>query len=95
MSEKYILIKESVLNSRIEELKQKQAEEFCMQDEAVIYFNIREELQSLKQKGEVVEVENNETLTDLFHSTRPAGLPFGEFVENKGYKLLKTNNERS
>ena len=57
MNEKYILIKESVLNSRIEELKQKQAEEFCMQDEAVIYFNVREELQSLKQKGEVVEIE--------------------------------------
>ena len=40
-------------------------------------------------KAEIVEIEDNETINELFHSTRPFGMPFGEFVENKGYKIVK------
>lgn len=46
-------------------------------------------LQHLQSKGEVVKLDGNETITELFHSTRPFGTSIGEFIESKGYKLIK------
>ena len=78
---RYILIPEKDLNSRIEELipQSKHNEKVGEYDgEGTII----SELQSLKQKGEEVEVEEI-TDDDLTHNSL-------EFLRNNGYKLIKT-----
>ena len=104
MSNKYILLKESDLDSRIEELDDeiKRLDDSSPHD----WINIREKtilkykterqiLQSLKQKGEVVELSECEIIDDLFYNGYTKTVEdvragkFHKYLTNKGYKLIK------
>ena len=77
----YLLIPIEEIDSRIKEIKRE------------LYQDIKtNELNSLKSKGKIVEIENNK-LTDLFkeYSHSNTKQTFESFIVNeKDYKLIKT-----
>lgn len=85
----YLLIELSEIDSRIKELGHlmKVADDNQALEE---FSNKRDECFNLKQKGEIVEIEDKNITTELFHSTRPFGESIGEFIEKQGFKLIKT-----
>lgn len=92
----YYLIPKELIDSRIEELKKKQADEFCMQDEAVVYFNVKEELQSLTQQSELVKLidvnELEKTYRKEFDNYSEKGFAVSTMMTHiyRNYKLIKT-----
>ena len=79
---KFLLIEEENINNRIDELE-KEVKQFGNLTTGQLLLNtLIKELQSLKQKGEEVEVEEI-TDDDLTHNSL-------EFLRNNGYKLIKT-----
>ena len=83
MSENYILIKESDLDSQIEELDRLKQQSKAKDDLATFELTLDriDELQSLKQKGEVVEISEI-TNDDLTHNSL-------KFLKSMDYKLIK------
>ena len=85
---RYILIKESDLDSRIEELKENinhnsTARELSMIESEVLC------IQSLKQKGEVVEITE---IKQFIEEKQVKGMnvtPFKFLLERQNYKLIK------
>ena len=87
---RYILIKESDLDSRIEELDRLKQQSKAKDDLATFELTLDriDELQSLKQKGEVVEVQRlNETMKHWLNYKK--SLDFFDFLKELKYKLIK------
>ena len=91
MNNRYILIKESDLDSRIEEYQKtikSMKENNLLTHDYYRTQGMEAELQSLKQKGEVVEVEKlNETTKHWLNYKK--SLDFFDFLKELKYKLIK------
>ena len=86
----YLLIPISEIDSRIEELNKIYKKQMFLFGNSIADVNISE-LNSLKSKGEIVEIED-ESLNELFkeYSHSNTKQTFESFVVNeKGYKLIK------